>query len=365
MPRLLLLFASLHLIAALGCRSSEAPATADRTAATELPGPGASAASGAPSAHATRSAGDNSARPQGDQPPSLRDLVGRLLHSEGDAGWQLDEQAAAELEAAQPTLADLQTLTSDSRVEVRRGAAYLLQARFNPADSDEIAAIQPLLDDDDRLVRAFGLAGLNQMRREDQVAAVARLAPILDPKREDRPENRAAIARLLGRLRQDAAEARTSLSASCSDDPDARVRAASLAALAQVAEPGHVVPQLARSLSDAEPSVRIVAAARLRQLGPAAAPAAKELAAALGDGEENIREAAAEALIRIGPPAVQPLAAALVAGNLDARKLALAVLARLGPAAKDALPAIEKAKQDADPVVRQLAETAALRVAPR
>ena len=109
--------------------------------------------------------------------------------------------------------------------------------------------------------------------------------------------------------------------------------------------------------------MRLVAAARVRQLGPAAAPAANDLAATLADSNTGVAEAAADALIRIGPPAVEPLAGQLAASNIEARKLALACLAKLGPAAKPAAGQIEKLKQDLDPQVRQLAEAALKRLA--
>jgi HEAT repeat protein len=108
----------------------------------------------------------------------------------------------------------------------------------------------------------------------------------------------------------------------------------------------------------------VVAAARLKQIGPAASPAAAALAAALGDPSADVGEAAAETLIRIGEPAVPPLIGQLSSGNVAARKLALAALAKLGPAAKSAAPAIEKCRQDTDPQVRQLAEAALKRIGP-
>jgi hypothetical protein len=101
---------------------------------------------------------------------------------------------------------------------------------------------------------------------------------------------------------------------------------------------------------------------RLKQFGAQAAPAAQELAAALADANTDFAEGAAEASIVIGGPAVEPLAAQLRASSLSARKLALACLAKIGPAAKTAVPKIEACRQDADPQVRQLAETALTRI---
>ncbi len=141
-------------------------------------------------------------------------------------------------------------------------------------------------------------------------------------------------------------------------DPDAQVRAACLVAISQIAAPAHSVTSLAKGLADQDSAVRIVAAARLRQIGSAAAPAANDLAARLADDEPKVRDTAAEALILIGPPAVEPLSAQLESSSVDARKYALACLARIGPPAKSAQAKIEKCLQDADPDVRKLAEAA-------
>src|SRR5205814_10031758 len=110
--------------------------------------------------------------------------------------------------------------------------------------------------------------------------------------------------------------------------------------------------------ADKASAVRLVAAARLRQLGPAAAPAASELAATLADSKTEVAEAAGEALIQIGAPAVNPLTEQLSSSSASARKLALICLTKLAPAAKSAKSAIDKCKQDADPQVRRLAEAA-------
>jgi len=131
-----------------------------------------------------------------------------------------------------------------------------------------------------------------------------------------------------------------------------------LAAIGQIAEPQAAVPPLTKGLADKDAAVRLVAAARLRQLSSTAAPAAKELASTLADPNNDVAEAAAEALIRIGSAAVEPVVGQLSSKNASARKLALVCLARIGPAAKSAAPQIEKLKQDPDSQVRQLANAA-------
>lgn len=296
------------------------------------------------------------------QEASLRSLFEQYVVSDGAGGWRPAEGPATELEKLNPRPAELLPLMRDLSAPVRRGAAYYMLGKFDPAQADQVAAFSALLDDEDQTLRGFGLTAVKQMHTKDQLAALPRVAAMLTATRETRPENRALIARFLGGHKRDAAAAADALATAAADDPDARVRAACLAALVQVAEPGASLAPLANGLGDADPAVRLVAAAKLRSFAAAAAPAAKQLAAALADSDERVRDNAAGALILIGPPAALPLLPQLAGQNTEAKKLALACLAKIGSPAKAALPAIEKCKSDADPEVRKLAEIAAQRI---
>jgi HEAT repeat protein len=208
----------------------------------------------------------------------------------------------------------------------------------------------------------MGINALRQFRRDDQIAALPRIAKLLDPQHEDRPENRTAAARICGSLKSDAAPALAMLQAAAMNDPDAKVRGPALVAIAQIAAPEQAVSSLSKGLKDNDAAVRLVAAVRLRQLGVQAAPAVHELAAVLADSNNDVAESAAETLILIGTPAVQPVAEQLSSRNVSARKLALACLAKIGVAAKETVPKIEACQRDADPQVRQLAEAALKRI---
>jgi hypothetical protein len=297
-------------------------------------------------------------------PSPLRNLALQYLESDGHGGWRKNEKAATELEKLSPEESQqVWALLADPQVEVRRSAAVFLLPQLDPANGNQVAAFAALLDDRDRMVRARAIDAARQFSRGDQLAALPRLARLLDPQHEDRAENRAAVARLCAFLKREASDALPALASAASNDPDAKVRAAALVAAASVSTPAAALQALRQGLLDREAAVRLVAASRLRQMGPGASPAAPELAAALGDSNSGVAEVVAEALIGIGTPAVQPLAGQLSSGNGSARKLALASLATLGPAAKTVAAAIEKCRQDPDPQVRQLAETALNRIA--
>lgn len=292
-----------------------------------------------------------------------RDLVSRYLESDGKSGWRKNEQAATDLEKLTvEETAQLWPLLKDPDANVRRGAAVFLLSIFDPATSDQVEAMSALLDDSDAMVRARGLDAVKQFAPADQIAALPRLGSLLDSKQEERIENRMTVARMLGALKRDAAPALPALKQASTGDPEVKVRAAALGALAQVAEPIEAANTLAAGLGDKDVAVRTVAAARLRQLGPAAAVVAQALAVALGDSSAEVTESAAEALIRIGGPSASPLGDQLASSNVATRKLALACLIKLGPLAKPAAERIAKCRQDANPEVRQLAETALARI---
>jgi HEAT repeat protein len=285
------------------------------------------------------------------------------LETDGHGGWRKNEKAATELEKlSAEERKSVWTMLEDADPQIRRAASVYLLPLLDPSHPGHVAAFTRLLTDSDRIVRARGLDGVRQFSLVDQLKTLPQLTALLDARQEDRPENRAAAARLLGSLKDASIDALSGLTTAAEADPDPKVRAAALAAAASVSTSTPVIQTLAQSLQDQDASVRLVAASRLRQIGAAASPAAPALAKALADQSSEVAEAAAEALIRIGPPAVEPLAAELSTNGTEAKKLALAALIKIGPPAKSATTAIEKCKQDKDPQVRQLAETALKRL---
>jgi HEAT repeat protein len=76
------------------------------------------------------------------------------------------------------------------------------------------------------------------------------------------------------------------------------------------------------------------------------------------------QQAAADALGRIGPPAVPPLVAALESSDPQARLRAAEVLARMGSDAKDAVPALTRLLDDPNESIRKAATRALGRIGP-
>ena len=365
-----LLLAALAVPALAGCGTSASPTAPAPAAAPPSSAPTTSAsAKGAPAQSALPEGGNAAAPGKGASPSgagtlgSLRELAARYVQSDGRGGWRINEQAATDLEKLdREQIARFVVLLSDQDAQVRRGAAFFLLGQFNPNDPQHVAAFSKLLADSDATVRGIGLSAAREMNQADQVAAAPDLAEMLGEGRESKPENRASIARLLGSLKSQAASVADQLAAAAKGDPNPQVRNACLVAIANVAAPADAARLLAEGLRDEDASVRLVAAARLRQLGADAAPAANQLAAALEDSDARVADAAAQALVNIGKRAADALAGTLEGTSGQAKKLALACLIKIGPGAGAAAPAAEKCLQDADPQVRQLAEAAVERM---
>jgi hypothetical protein len=76
------------------------------------------------------------------------------------------------------------------------------------------------------------------------------------------------------------------------------------------------------------------------------------------------QELAAEALARIGPPAVPALVQALQHRDPEVRRQALAVLMRMGPDAKEAAGEVTKLLDDPDERIRKMAAKALANIGP-
>lgn len=271
----------------------------------------------------------------------LREKLAALIVPGANGRWQIADAVAIELEKS-PALRDNLLLAAQSdSAAVRRGAWHLLAGQFDGNQEESRTLLRGALADDDAIVRALAFRIVNELPEQQQASLVAPLGKLLSSE-ELTPENRAAIARILGRLKEDAIEAEESLAFVARNDKQARVRAACLVALWQIASPEANLPRFRAGLQDADASVRVVAAARLREMGPDAAVAAESLARSLEDQDQRVSEAAAEALIRIGEPAVKHLTRELSAESAPARRWAVFALAKLGPVARPALAELEK-----------------------
>jgi len=147
-------------------------------------------------------------------------------------------------------------------------------------------------------------------------------------------------------------------------DENLTVRCAVAEAIASLAQPLKSPQQVSRftaplieALEDEDRRVRANSAKALGKLQAGTPEAITALTAALADEDYSLRTAATRALVEIGKAAVPALAEALGIGNKDVTEHAAQALAGIGPQALDALPPLVKVLSDksATPVTRSKA----------
>ena len=317
-------------------------------------------------------------------------LIGTLwgVNESPTQGAQPKPRAATRLLATPVQFHELIRLLDDPRPKIRLEAINCL-ATLNRQPTDTILALSHRFDDPSPLVRvhAVRVAIRAGMPAQDGVLVATQL---LIP---ELPDVCCLAAQILGGAGPAAADAVPQLHA-CLAAPSIWVRlhvaraalqidATDTAALdtlrsAQESEHGDarefaanavedVVHGLARQLRHVDPEVRLAAATRLEQLGPAAASAKESLMGRLADENLLVRAHAARAALRAGAPVQQIVEVAselLVPGHLDALRVAASILVEIGPAAADSLPRLHVCLKAKSIAVRLYAAEAALRIDP-
>ncbi|MGE3809073.1 MAG: HEAT repeat domain-containing protein [Gemmataceae bacterium] len=187
----------------------------------------------------------------------------------------------------------------------------------------------------------------------DAPAAVAALRAALH---DDSYIVRRIAAEALGKLGKSARPAAGGL-IEAAQDPDARVRVQAARALGQIDPPvAAALPVLLKlAQHDVDVTTRAAALTALGALGDQAAPAIPVLIACLGQPatpEADTGEAARHSLERLGSAAVPALLAACASEQPRTRSGAARTLGAMGEIARPGLPALEKLRGDAEPIVR-------------
>jgi HEAT repeat protein len=179
---------------------------------------------------------------------------------------------------------------------------------------------------------------------------------------------RRTVANALEQLEEKAAPAMAGLILALEKDWDRSVRwtAAKTLGYMPIESAGPAIKPLAKALSDPDLNVKIVAAASLEALGPAAKDAVPALGQALKSGDVEARLAIMYALNRVGPANIITAVPSLIhcLGDRDPRivRAASEVLAEIGPAAAAALPALRRLLGHEAAEVRQGASDAILSI---
>lgn len=356
--RVIVRTAAVLLLAVTGCTSPDpAEQPADPKPSTEPadtpdePSPASAAVLETDTGSTDPSTPDESARPDTKR---LKALLAKLTFDSG-GNWEVDDERAAELDELDLAAAVVVPLMSDSSVDVRRGATYYLLDRFDESDAAMVRAFVGAIRDDDRLISSMSLQVITRLEPAVLRTAFPALAQLLT-ETSRRASTRAAAARLIGSLGEDTQDAAGKLAKSARSDPDASVRSACVMAFSKVATLEDKVKVFADVLgSDKDAKVRRVAAARLRQMGPDAAPAARQMSEALEDQDAGVRRSAFQALLQMGPSVIPVVIPRLASADSEVQLAAVTILAFHGKAASSAVPELKKLADDDDERVRQQA----------
>jgi HEAT repeat protein len=292
--------------------------------------------------------------PSATPPPAwLADLASADAAVRQQATEQLNQQES-------PTSLLLEHLTA-SEPTVRRGAAFGLLSQFEARNSEQTAAMQTALEDDDEMVRRVALQAVSQWSQADPVAAeaaVPTLEAIVKNSSRDTSERSQAV-RILGRL---GSVAQPALVQTFANDADANVRKAALAAaMRNNPEAQSIAPALIKVLGeDTNASLRRQAAMHLKAYA-ATAEVQPALAAAFTDSDSEVRREAATSLAEGGAAALEFTIGLLDDRNPQVRLYAVFALGNMGRLAEPAVPKLRQLTSDSDANVAKTA-TGVIRV---
>jgi HEAT repeat protein len=294
-----------------------------------------------------------------DKDPALRQSAALAL---GAAGGDAKEQVQPALLAA----------LNDSDSDVRTAAAEGLAAL--PLTGADTAAMTDLLKHKDPAVRAQAAHALAKIGPEARTS----LKPLSEALQDKNGHVRRAVVEALGAFGADAKEAEPDLEKALKDSDkevrraaidalgnigadaktaakpladnvvDADLRKSAVAALVKIGPPAahDAAPALAGLLKAPDKADRLLALSALEALKPAGADAkdlVPKIITVFEDADAPLQEKAAEALAKIGKPAVPDLCKAINDPAKSVRKGAAQALGDIGAQAKD--PAVIQALQ--------------------
>jgi len=270
-----------------------------------------------------------------------------------------DPGAAAERRAVEAALASKNS-------DLRDAAAYALGSAGSVAAAAAPALVRALRDPDSD-VRWSAAEALSRIQPDPKIAVPALLQSLDDPHEQESVREGAAEA--LGGMGPDGAPAVSALTKALSDR-HARMRDFAAASLGNIGPAAKsAVPALLTLLKGPDAGVRASAAEALGQIRSGKETVVPGLTEALQDPSAGVRGNAAYALGYFGADAqsaIPALAHALSDPDTDLRVNAASVLANIEDLdlAGAALPGLEGALKDADPMVRQYAAIAVARLGP-
>ena len=210
---------------------------------------------------------------------------------------------------------------SDDDAEVRRRAAYVLGRMGAPAEV-AVPALAKALSDRQMETRWYAIDALGQF--ESQAApAVPDIVKSLQSTLNDKTVRRRG-ARTLGRIGKAAGDAVPTLEEALESE-DSLYRVAAAAALWRIDGKENRLSVIAKELGDDEAQTAFYAAMVIAELPTEGQLALlDQLVNSLKHADADVRQAAVNAIVSIGPPAIEPLSTAITSlpkmGRVDAAR---------------------------------------------
>jgi HEAT repeat protein len=235
--------------------------------------------------------------------------------------------------------------------------ATVALAEMGPAAAPAVPQLIELARDaeiDERLQAIYALAGIGEAATEAGPVLAEALAEALDG---SEPLVRLAAAHAIGRIKAGGCE-----EALARADADANPLLAEIAAWARArlhpddeAFVATALTRLEAGLAAADPALRAASVTGLSDLAPSLDDAGKQgvataLVGVLGDPDDAVSLRAGAALVQLGGAAIDAIKGTL--SNEALRPRSLEVLAAIGAPAAAALPELEAALDDPEPVIR-------------
>ena len=285
--------------------------------------------------------------------PSVR---ARLLDKSSEIRLKAIQILAQSAPRDERLVTDMIAVLDDSDAKVQREAIDVLRA-LGPPGRRALGAVIGKLSSKDPDVR-FAAAEMVGSHGPAAAAAVPALGNLLD---DPAPKLRMIAAQTLGTMGKEAQPALARLSMLLGAE-QVEVREAATATLASLElDPGVVRPHLARALGDSRSEVRRAAMKGIQRMGPQGAIFVPDIIL-MAQNKENLRqvERALRRFERAGPDvrSVPELVKQLGHKQDSVRLLAIKFLKLAGQNAKDALPALERMRDDPSAEVRKQAEAA-------
>ncbi len=357
------IFGVLMAVLLFGCVGSESPQPPVETSSVDTEVPVVDPAHPSPlTDHADRPAATADVPPGQNFVPD--DELGKLLDQLGGGSSEDRITASEALRQRRDEILDhVNDWLIAGKVTQRLGIMLFLtgQAQQYPELTED--AVRIGLQDQNPKVRSISIQLIRQLLpQQASTFESVLLGKMATP--EEPPANRVAILRLLLVLPGDRSEIEKEVMALAVDNDQPRdVQQAALQTYCRLAPAEPAIANLLKVLSTTDDdSVLRTATVLIGKYGSKSAAAVEILAPQLESEDADLRDAVAQALARIGRPAISSMAAAVGSEKRATRQIAIYTLGVIGPSAREHVELIAATISEEDEDTNAIAKEAIIRI---